>query len=139
MRDNIESIGDEEKHKKFFQLLTLMAEYDEAEPADRQAIVEEIRILKKELVKTIEGFEEIECVVAGDKDADKAEVVLCADATPDNVFRVKGTIEVPCSKCGKAVLFSPDSPKGPPKVCYDCAKVMIAKQKETDEQDSFGV
>lgn len=138
MRDNIESVGDGGQHEKLLRLLSAMAEYDDTtDPITQERLAEEMRQLKKELVQSLEQFKNTECLVAGDKDADQAQFVVCATAGPGD-FRVKGTVEVPCSKCGIKVLLSPDSPQAPPKVCYDCAIEYVKNNNEEEEQDSFG-
>jgi hypothetical protein len=138
MRDHINYDNlTEEDIEKAARLFVLFGLHDACkDPFQKERFVEEIRSLKKQLLNKIVPAG-IECVVAGDKDADKVDLVVCAEATPDAV-RVAGTIEVPCSKCGKLVLLSPDSPKGPPKACYDCAWTIAQKQSMEDGQDSLG-
>lgn len=139
MRTNIESINNEDELEQILRFFTAMAEYDVTEDPIRQQILsEEIRQLKKQLIGRLPEFKNIDCIVAGDKDQDKAEMIVCAEATPD-AFRVKGTVEATCSKCGVAVLLSPDSPKGPPKVCMPCAIKLAEKRDKEEGQDSFGV
>jgi hypothetical protein len=103
-----------------------------------QILDEDIRILKKELAQLVAPqLKNVENLVAGDKDAENAALVVCADARPDSI-RLDGTIEVPCFKCGKLVLLSPDSPKVPPKSCFACAVIEMDRLNKEDEQDSFG-
>jgi hypothetical protein len=141
MRDNLNLDGipmSDENHAKLLRLFSAMSEYDATDdPIKQQRIVEEIRQLKKQLIPLLPQFKNTENMVAGDKDADKAELIVCADARPDS-FRVKGTVEVPCSFCGVTVLLSPDSPKGPPKACYSCASDYAEKRTREGEEDSLG-
>lgn len=139
MRTNIESISNEAELKQLMRFFDAMAEYDATDdPIRKDILSEEIRQLKKQLIGRLPEFKNTECIVAGDKDQDKAEMIVCAESTPD-AFKVKGTVAVPCSKCGVMVLLSPDSPKGPPKVCMPCAIELAEKRDKEEGQDSFGV
>ena len=139
MRQNLDpTFNSGEEDDKAMRLLGLLAGYDASDdPIHKQRLVEEIRQLKKELLQKMGPFKNINCMVAGDKDTDTAQLVVCAEATPD-AFRVDGTIEVACSKCGKIVLLSPDSPRKPPKVCMDCAIACANKFNMEDGQESLG-
>ena len=140
MRTNIESIGEGDE-EKMLRLLSAMVEYDASDdPVYKERLIEEIRQLKKELVSKLTPFKTVDCIVAGDKDVEKAEFVVCANDAPD-AFRVKGTVTDTCAHCGTAVLLSPDSPKGPPKLCFDCFDCAVAygeKRNAEEEQDSLG-
>lgn len=139
MRTNLESINNEGEEEQILRFCAAMFEYDATEdPIRKEILSEEIRQLKKQLIGRLPEFKNVDCIVAGDKDAERAEFVVCAESTPD-AFRVKGTVEATCSKCGVAVLLSPDSPKGPPKMCMTCAIELAEKRDKEEGQDSFGV
>jgi len=128
----------EEDHQKLERLMDLMLAYDKStDEVNKQRMTEEIRQIKTELLKLLPQFKGIDCMVSGDKDEDKANVVVCSLATPD-AFRVTGTVDVPCSKCNRLVVLSPDSPKGPPKMCIDCAIAYTEAMKNEDGQESLG-
>lgn len=120
------------------RLVAAMMERDETDDPFKQEILsEEIRQLKKSLLPIIPQFKGMEVSVAGDKDADEAQFVVCADANP-GVYRCKGTVEVPCSMCKTTILLSPDSPTKQPKICIRCA-IKEAEQNNLErDQDSLG-
>jgi hypothetical protein len=139
MRTNLtpNELSDDD-HMKLLELFDLIQKYDNTTDTMYKGILlEDIRRIKKELVKALPQFQNIECLVAGDRDADQAEFVVCADAASD-AFRVDGTIETVCSMCGRSILLSPDSPQKPPKICFDCASALAERRDREDGQDSLG-
>jgi hypothetical protein len=51
---------------------------------------------------------------------------VCVRADGPDYFRDKevGT----CSRCGVRIKFRHSVPKGPPKVCMQCARILLAKE-----------
>ena len=140
--EDIESMFQtEEDCDNLKRLLSAMEEFNASnDPIHRQRLEEEIYQLKKTLIKLITGmdaFKTINYIVAGDKNADKAEFVVCCRADTDPM-RLEGSIEVECCHCKVAVVLSPDSPKAPPKICMDCAIAEGKRRNEHNDEDSLG-
>lgn len=59
--------------------------------------------------------------VVSDEEANLAAFVVCvrADSPAAEVFDDNETGV--CSRCGAAIVFRPYMPKGPPKICLQCA------------------
>lgn len=54
----------------------------------------------------------------------KVDYVICVLKKNDpGIFQ--DNLEGSCCKCGRAVIFRPNAPSDPPKICIDCVKTMV--------------
>lgn len=69
----------------------------------------------------------IPVTVVSDDEANLADFVVCALASTPSPFTDNETGT--CSKCGAAIIFRPYIPKGPPRICLQCAMIEVEANK----------
>ena len=67
----------------------------------------------------------IPVTVVSDEDANLADFVVCARADTPSPFDDNETGV--CSNCGTAIIFRPHIPKGPPRICLECAMKRVTQ------------
>lgn len=67
----------------------------------------------------------IPVTVVSNEEANQVDFVVCVRAGTPSPFDDNETGV--CSRCGAAIIFRPDIPKDPPRICLECA-AELAKQ-----------
>lgn len=83
-----------------------------------------------------ESAEKLE-IVARDEAARDVDVVVCRLITDPLVF--PDNLVGHCSQCFRLVQFRPHAPREPKRVCDECARPMIEKQRKSGDEVRFSI
>jgi hypothetical protein len=63
--------------------------------------------------------------VSSEAEAEAATITICGNASyfPDDCHGA-------CASCGAPIVYRPHMPKRPPKVCVDCARIILRDLEE---------
>ena len=86
---------------------------------------DDVRLISK--VKINVGGLEVE--VADDATCESASAVICVKASQEPHEFKSDNVHVPCSMCGVEIVHRPHAPKKPPKMCMECAIMMMNTEK----------
>jgi hypothetical protein len=67
--------------------------------------------------------------IVSDKSAEECDMVVCV-RKKDNKSPFKDNVDANCAHCGEEITHRPHVPKKPPKICMECAVVMMEAEKK---------
>lgn len=66
--------------------------------------------------------------VASDEECEKADFVVCMPLGPTLHPSLEDNLTGVCSKCGRQIMFRPNAPTTPPKICYPCFEALMESE-----------